>query len=170
MAIYGLCAFALVVGLFLLSLVAVGVLLVSLPATYFLDSHVRELWVDHHPAVRLLLHLVKNLVGLGVVVAGLLLLVTGIPGQAVVTLLLGVMLLDFPGKARLERKLVSYPWLLQGVNRLRQRFHRPALVIDEPPPATLSPDRSPLSSRLSGRSTPTTARGVVRPNPDTSRA
>ena len=109
MVIYGLFAFAAVVGLFGLSVLAVAVLLVSLPATYFLDSHKRELWVDHHPVIRLLLHVVKNVAGLCVLAAGIVLLGPGLPGQAVVTILLGVMLLDFPGKTRLERKLVSAP-------------------------------------------------------------
>jgi hypothetical protein len=166
MAIYGLYVFALVVGLFLLSLLAVGLLLITLPATYFLESHVRELWVDHHPVVRVLLHVVKNLVGLGVVVAGLVLLVTGIPGQAVVTLLLGVMLLDFPGKTRLERKLVSYPWLLQRVNRLRGRFDRPPLVIDETPPMMVSPGRRTTESPLESRGEPTPAGSLTGSNPD----
>ncbi len=143
MALYAFCAFALVVALFVLSVLAVGALLVSLPATYFLDSHERGLWVDHHPVVRFLLHLVKNLVGLCVLVTGIVLLVPGVPGQAVVTILLGVMLLDFPGKTQLERRLVSYPWILQPVNRLRQKVHRPALVIHES-----IPEASPLSVGL----------------------
>ena len=149
-----------------ISLLLVVVVLISLPATYFLDSHVRELWVDHHPVVRVLLHVVKNLVGLGVVVAGLVLLVTGIPGQAVVTLLLGVMLLDFPGKTRLERKLVSCPLLLQRVNRLRGRFDRPPLVIDETPPMMVSPGRRTTESPLESRGEPTPAGSLAGSNPD----
>ncbi len=109
----------LLVSLFVLSLFTVGVLLINLPATYFQDDHRRQLWAHRHPLTRLLLHLVKNLIGVGIVLAGGAFLVLGIPGQAVVTILLGVMLLDFPGKVRLERRLVRSPWLLERVNRLR---------------------------------------------------
>ena len=102
MVTYGLLALALLVCLFTSSVVAVGFLLISVPATYFQDQHQRRLWVDRHPVTRALLHLVKNLIGGGIVVAGCVFLVLGIPGQAVVTILLGVMLLDFPGKVRLD--------------------------------------------------------------------
>lgn len=132
MVTYGLLALALLVCLFISSVIAVGLLLISVPASYFQDRHQRRLWVDRHPLTRLLLHLVKNLIGGGIVVAGCVFLVLGIPGQAVVTILLGVMLLDFPGKVRLERRLVRSPGLLNRVNRLRERFGRAPLEIDEP--------------------------------------
>ena len=32
------------------SMLVIGVLLVKLPATFFLDSHSREFWEDRHPA------------------------------------------------------------------------------------------------------------------------
>ena len=44
--------YVLVLGL---SLLIVVVLLVRLPATYFLDREDRQLWVDHHPVARLAL-------------------------------------------------------------------------------------------------------------------
>ncbi len=43
------------------------------------------------------------------------------------TILLGVMISDFPGKERLERKIVSYPKVLEALNRLRERFGKPPL-------------------------------------------
>ena len=47
---------------------------------------------------------------------------SGDSGQGVLTILLGIMLSDFPGKERLERKIVSYPKVLEALNRLRERF------------------------------------------------
>jgi hypothetical protein len=41
------------------------------------------------------------------------------------------MLLDFPGKRGLELKLVSRPKVLHAINRLRQRFDKPPLQLDE---------------------------------------
>jgi len=39
-------------------------------------------------------------------------------------------LLDFPGKRRLEQKLLSRPQILKTINRLRARFGKQALEID----------------------------------------
>ena len=37
---------------FLISLLVIAILLIKLPATYFLESHSRDLWIDHHPVIR----------------------------------------------------------------------------------------------------------------------
>lgn len=129
------------VGLFLvtftISLVIVGVILVKLPATFFLDRHCRDLWVDRHPALRWTGVVLKNLLGVLLVVLGILLSLPGIPGQGILTILIGVILLDFPGKRRMERYLVSRPRVLRTINRLRARYGRPPLVLDEcEPPAS----------------------------------
>ena len=130
--IYGLSIVALFGLTFTLSLAVVGVLLVKLPATYFLDSQDRQLWVDHHPAARLLLHVMKNLLGLGLVGLGLLLSLPGIPGQGLLTALIGLMLVDFPGKRGLERRLIGRPRVLRTVNRLRQRYGKAPFLLQEP--------------------------------------
>jgi hypothetical protein len=53
-----------------------------------------------------------------------------IPGPGILTILLGVTLLDFPGKRRLELKLISRPEVLRGVNAIRARYGRPPLLLD----------------------------------------
>jgi hypothetical protein len=72
----------------------------------------------------------KNLLGIVLVVVGVLLSLPGVPGQGMLTILLGVMLLDFPGRPRLEHWLVSRPKILKAINNLRHRFSKPALVLD----------------------------------------
>lgn len=116
---------------FTISLALVGALLVRLPATYFLDRHERGLWIDQHPFVRWSGILLKNVCGVALVALGALLSLPGVPGQGLLTVLLGVMLLDFPGKRRLERRLVGLPRVLDRVNRLRNRFGREPLVLEE---------------------------------------
>ena len=71
----------------------------------------------------------KNLVGGILLLGGIAMLV--LPGQGLLTMLIGVSLMDFPGKRAIERKLVSRPLILQAINRVRQRFDRPPLLIDE---------------------------------------
>ena len=60
---------------------------------------------------------------------GALLSLPGIPGQGLLTILIGLILLDFPGKRGLERRLVSRPSVLAAINRLRARFGRPAMEL-----------------------------------------
>ncbi|HRD19060.1 MAG TPA: hypothetical protein PLB60_08410, partial [Candidatus Marinimicrobia bacterium] len=50
-----------------------------------------------------------------------------IPGQGILTILVGIILMNFPGKYRLERKLVQRPGVLQGINKIRKKFNRPLL-------------------------------------------
>lgn len=52
------------------------------------------------------------------------------PGPGVLTILIGVMLLNFPGKRRLERKLVERPRVLEAINRLRARFGKAPLILE----------------------------------------
>jgi hypothetical protein len=124
----------------ILSAVIVGLVLVKLPSTYFLDRPRRQLWIDHHPAIRLILHLLKNLLGLSLIVAGILLSVPGIPGQGILTIVIGIMLLDFPGKLRWERKIVSHPRVCGTINRIRQAFGQPPLQLSLDKTASSSED------------------------------
>jgi hypothetical protein len=109
----------------------VGALLVRLPATYFLDRHERGLWIDQHPIVRWLGIILKNALGWALIALGAVLSLPGVPGQGLLTILLGVMLIDFPGKRTLERRLIGRPGVLDRVNRLRARFGRRPLVLEE---------------------------------------
>ena len=108
----------------------VSMMLVRIPATYFHSSHDRALWVDRHAAVRWSGMLMKNLIGVVFVILGIIMSLPGVPGQGILTILLGLMLLDVPGKRRLEQKLVKRPRVLQTINQLRGKFGRPPLVLD----------------------------------------
>lgn len=112
------------------SIALVSWVLVRLPATYFQESHERDFWSDRHRAVRWSGIVMKNLCGLVLVLLGIIMSLPGVPGQGLLTILLGLMLLDFPGKRKLELRLISRPKVLQTVNRLRARFDRPPLVLD----------------------------------------
>lgn len=112
------------------SLAIVSVVLVKLPATYFKPSHDRSFLADRPPVIRALAIIGKNLLGVALVVVGILLSLPGVPGQGMLTILLGIMLLDFPGKPRFEHWLVSRPKILHAINKLRHKFSKPALVLD----------------------------------------
>lgn len=120
---------ALVVGLALASVVVAAALVVSLPSTYFVDGPTSGGRPERSLIVRWSVRVLKNVLGAFLVVAGTLMLFT--PGQGVLTVLLGLLLLDLPGKRTLARKFVSLPRVHQALNRLRARFGRPPLVLEQ---------------------------------------
>lgn len=129
-------------GLFLasftLSLTLVGLTLVRLPATYFLDSPERGLWIHHRRSIRWLGLVLKNMVGCVLVMLGIVLSLPGVPGQGLLTILLGILLLDLPGKRRLARRILAAPHVLDRVNQLRAQFGKPPLLLEEPAKQTVS--------------------------------
>ena len=118
---------------FALSTAAAVFLLVKLPATFFRDSHSRVFLQSAHPALRWAGMIGKNLVGYFVIVFGVGLALPGIPGQGLLMILVGIMLIDFPGKRRLVKRLLGVPRVVQGLNWLRHRFGKPPLVLDGAP-------------------------------------
>lgn len=108
-------------------LIVVGMLAV-LPVTYFRDDG-QPRPLPRVRAVGVVGRVLRNALGLVLVILGLLLSLPGIPGQGVMTMLIGLMLVDFPGKRQLERKLVARPGVLEAMNRVRVWLRRPPLVL-----------------------------------------
>jgi amino acid transporter len=115
---------------FAISLAIVSFIMVNIPNDYFKKDRPRELWSDRHPAIRFLGIFVKNLLGVVLVVLGIVMSIPGVPGQGILTILLGIMLLDFPGKRDLEHRIVSRPRVLTTINKLRHKFGRDELVLE----------------------------------------
>jgi len=115
---------------FSINLAIVSFVLVKIPANYFNKDHSRSFLSDRPPVIRYLGVVGKNLLGALLVALGIILSVPGVPGQGLLTILLGIMLLDFPGKRSLEYKLVSRPSVFKTINKLRHKFGKPDLVLD----------------------------------------
>ena len=118
------------VASFFINLAIVSVILVKLPANHFSKSRKTKFWSGPHPAVHAAKVIGKNLAGILLVALGIVLSLPGVPGQGLLTILLGVMLLDFPGRDRLEQKLLSKPSIVNSINGLRQRFGKPPLELN----------------------------------------
>jgi hypothetical protein len=118
------------VATFVGSLAVVTLVLVKLPANYFHSSHAREFLVERHPVLRMVGIVAKNIAGVMLVFTGVLMSLPGVPGQGVLTILLGIMLLDFPGKRGLEARIVRRPRVFQAINSVRARFDKPPLYLD----------------------------------------
>jgi len=108
------------------ALLLVPALINRIPTDYF--SHSRRLPVaamSSHPVVNLVFAGAKNLLGATLVLAGLLMLF--VPGQGLITLLAGLMIMNYPGKFVLERWLMRRSHVLSAVNWLRARHGQPPL-------------------------------------------
>lgn len=121
---------AIFVASFLINLAIVSFIIVKLPADHFSKSHRTKFWAGRNPVLRVAAVIGKNIAGLLLVALGIVLSIPGVPGQGLLTILLGIMLLDFPGRHRLEQKLLSRPGIVKAINGLRGRFGKPPLELD----------------------------------------
>ena len=117
-------------GSFLLNLGIVSLILVKLPADHFSKNRNTHFFSGPRPWLHAAMMIGKNIVGILLVALGIVLSLPGVPGQGLLTVLLGIMLLDFPGRDRLEQKLLSKPSIVNTINRLRGRFGKPPLVLN----------------------------------------
>lgn len=115
---------------FAISAISVGIVMVKIPAAYF-SSHYRQDFLPGKPwLVRWSAVILKNLLGAFLILLGILLSLPGVPGQGVLTILLGLIMIDIPGKRPLEARIIKRPNVLAAVNRLRARYDKPPLDLD----------------------------------------
>lgn len=124
------------------TLIFIPILVVRIPTDYFVRSTPNPgAWPARHPVIRIIAIVSKNVLGATFVVTGLAMLV--LPGQGILTILIGIMLLDFPGKRRLELWLIEWPALLRGINWIRRRVDRPPLLVPKTHSLRLKHRKSP---------------------------
>jgi hypothetical protein len=115
---------------FIVTLIAVPWWLARIPPDYFTGTgQQRRAATVRHPVVRTMEMIGKNLLGFVFLLAGVAMLV--LPGQGVLTILVGIILVNFPGKWRLERWIVSRGIVLRSINWLRRREGQCPLVTDD---------------------------------------
>jgi hypothetical protein len=115
---------------FFVNLAIVSVILVKLPADHFSKTRKTKFWAGPRPAIHAAKVIGKNIAGVFLVALGIVLSLPGVPGQGLLTVLLGIMLLDFPGRDRVEQKLLSKSSIVNTINRLRGRFSKPPLELN----------------------------------------
>ncbi len=108
------------------TLIAIPMIVVRIPEDYFRGRRRhRPSWWEQHPAYRLASLIVKNVVGWLFIIIGIAMLL--LPGQGIITMVVGLMLIDFPGKFLLERWLARRRLLMRAMNWMRSRAGRPPL-------------------------------------------
>lgn len=105
---------------FIGSLLAIPWIISRMPEDYFLEEkrHIAKLR-RYHPVIYFLIRLSKNLFGVVFIIAGFAMLF--LPGQGLLTMLIGLGLTDFPGKYKLERKIVRNQKIYKALNWIRKR-------------------------------------------------
>ena len=115
---------------FVVTLIALPLAVINLPVDYFTrDRREAARRGTRHPLAWGTLAALKNLLGIVFILAGLAMLV--LPGQGMITILVGLGLTNFPGKFALERRLVRNHSVSGSLNWIRQRAGRPPLQIPE---------------------------------------
>jgi hypothetical protein len=118
------------VGTFVANIALVSFILVKIPSDYFKKTRKTQFWAGPNPALHAAKVIGKNILGVFLVVLGIILSIPGVPGQGLLTILLGIVLVDFPGKRHLERKLLGRQEIVKTIDRLRKKFDKPPLELD----------------------------------------
>ncbi len=126
--LFGFSFVTFVAGLFLMPLMAIRI-----PSDYFARERAPRLQFERrHPALRMVLLTAKNLVGLALAITGVIMLVT--PGPGIIALIVGISLMDIPGKRALERRIVSLPNCLRRTQSVASSLRPSAAGAPRPPP------------------------------------
>ena len=122
------------VALFLVSLAvsfaSIAIVMVKIPPNYFSSHYKRDFLPDSPWLVRWGAVIAKNVFGVFLILLGIVLSLPGVPGQGILTILLGLIMLDIPGKRPLESRIIGRPTVLRAVNRLRAKYSKPPLLVD----------------------------------------
>jgi len=112
--------------IFIFSLLAIKWLVALIPSDYFIKKNNSE-FRSNYPIFWLVSIIIKNLVGYTLIVGGILMLV--LPGQGLLSIFVGLMLSNYPGKFYIERKFIAIPSVLKAINWLRKKSNTPSIKI-----------------------------------------
>ncbi|MFQ5735201.1 MAG: PGPGW domain-containing protein [Planctomycetaceae bacterium] len=112
------------------TLIGIPWLVARIRPDYFVNTTpAAESWWGRHRAVRVAALILKNALGVVLVLVGIVLL--ALPGQGVLTIVIGVMLLNFPGKRRFELWLVQRNSVSKGIHWIRRKAGRAPLELPD---------------------------------------
>ncbi|MFV2069641.1 MAG: PGPGW domain-containing protein [Pirellulales bacterium] len=119
---------------FVATLVLIPIVVIRMSPDFFVaDRTAVATWRGRHPAIRLAGRIAKNALGTLFLLTGVAMLV--LPGQGILTILVGLTLIDFPYKRDLERRVIGCRPISGLINRLRARAGRPPLILPDRPVA-----------------------------------
>lgn len=114
-----------------LSLALVALVLVKMPADYFMGESPPSLFEGRARWIQTAAFVGKNILGVLLVLLGIVLSMPGVPGQGLLTILIGITLIEFPGKRKLEQRIMRNPMVFAGANKIRTRFGKEPFRMEE---------------------------------------
>lgn len=115
------------VFIFFLSLLSLPWVVSKIPKDYFIRNANRfDFWREKFPSSWLIIIIIKNVVGFFLLIGGLIMLV--LPGQGIITVIISLILLDYPGKSHLERKFALNKKVFPKLNWLREKAKTEPLI------------------------------------------
>ena len=122
----GILVFSILLCFVYAGIVAVAIARMS-PDYFVAEPHPESSWRGRHKSLRFVFRVFKAIMGLGLVISGIAMLV--LPGQGLLTVLIGISLMEFPGKKRLQRSLVRRQSIHQAINWIRAKAGREPIVV-----------------------------------------
>ena len=112
--------------IFLVSLLSIGWLVSLIPSDYFINRKESKFKLNY-PVAWLVSAVIKNIFGYILIFGGILMLI--LPGQGLITIFVGLLLSNYPGKYSIEKRIIATPKILKSINWLRKRSNEPPLII-----------------------------------------
>jgi hypothetical protein len=109
---------------------SLALVMVKIPPNYFSTHYERDFLPNSPWLVRWGAVILNNVLGVVLILLGIVLSLPGVPGQGILTILLGIIMLDIPGMRPLEARIIQRPAVLGAINKLRARFSKPPLEVD----------------------------------------
>tara|TARA_B100000945_G_C20335488_1_gene574636 strand:- start:61 stop:486 length:426 start_codon:yes stop_codon:yes gene_type:complete len=112
--------------IFLASLLSIGWLVSLIPSDYFVNRKESKFKLNY-PAAWIVSTIIKNIFGYILILGGILMLI--LPGQGLITIFIGLMLSNYPGKYSIEKRVIATPKILKSINWLRKKSNEPPLIV-----------------------------------------
>ena len=111
---------------FLFSLLSIKWLVSLIPEDYFINKKDSKIKTNNILIWYTVL-IFKNLIGYSLILGGIMMLV--LPGQGLFTIIIGLMMSNYPGKYSIEKKFIAIPTILKSINWLRRKSNKPPIRI-----------------------------------------
>ena len=110
--------------IFIISILSIRWLVLLIPENYFKEkksSVLKEKYFLYWIAFKF----IKNSLGYLLIIGGILMLV--LPGQGFLTIFIGMILSDYPGKYHIEKKIIQSSIILRTINSIRKKSGKKSL-------------------------------------------
>ena len=115
------------IAILVISALSIGYFIKKIPYDYFLnDKRGIPDYKNKNPVFWIITLALKNIIGYCLIMGGILMLV--LPGQGLLTILVGLMLSDYPGKFKLEKKIIKTTLILKTINWYRKKSSIPPII------------------------------------------